>query len=138
MKNALSVVIIKHIIGHCKQDQQMKQKQDSLNVLNASTDGEVILNMDNNFKEKYIKDLTKEDFNIAIAGIIVDKQEGSFILDDGTGQILVNTNNEVKGDFVRVFGRVNVIEDNLQIQGFIVQDLSKVDKFLYKKVKDLM
>lgn len=94
--------------------------------------------MDNYFKEKYIKDLIKDDFNVAVAGMVVNKQDNSFILDDGTGQVMVYANNEVSGDFVRVFGRVNTMDNNLHLQGFILQDISKVDKFLYKKVKDLV
>lgn len=94
--------------------------------------------MDSYFKEKYIKNLIKDDFNVAVAGMVVNKQDNSFILDDGTGQVMVYSNNEVNGDFVRVFGRVNIIDNNLHVQGFIIQDISKVDKFLYKKVKDLL
>ena len=94
--------------------------------------------MDNYFKEKYIKDLAKDDFNVAVAGMVVNKQDNSFILDDGTGQVMVYANNEVNGDFVRVFGRVNTMDNNIHLQGFILQDISKVDKFLYKKIKDLV
>ena len=94
--------------------------------------------MDSYFKEKYINNLSKDDFNVAVAGMVVNKQDNSFILDDGTGQVMVYSNNEVSGDFVRVFGRVNTMDNNLHVQGFIIQDISKVDKFLYKKVKDLL
>ena len=94
--------------------------------------------MDSYFKEKYINNLSKDDFNVAVAGMVVNKQDNSFILDDGTGQVMVYSNNDVNGDFVRVFGRVNTMDNNLHVQGFIIQDISKVDKFLYKKVKDLL
>jgi hypothetical protein len=92
----------------------------------------------NNFEEKYIKDLTKNDFNVSLSGMVINKEDSSFILDDSTGQVMISTNQEVNGDFVRVFGRVNMIGEEIQIQGFIVQDLSKVDKFLYKKVQELI
>ena len=95
--------------------------------------------MDSNyFKEKYIKSINSEDINVALSGVVINKEDNSFVLDDGTSQILVYSNIELNGDFVRVFGKINYNGEEPQLQAFIVQDLSKVDKFLYKKVKDLM
>ena len=95
--------------------------------------------MDSNyFKEKYIKSINSEDINVALSGVVINKEDNSFVLDDGTSQILVYSNIELNGDFVRVFGKINYNGGGPQLQAFIVQDLSKVDKFLYKKVKDLM
>ena len=78
------------------------------------------------------------NFNVSLSGMVINKEDSSFILDDSTGQVMISNNQEVNGDFVRVFGRVNMIGEEIQIQGFIVQDLSKVDKFLYKKVQELI
>lgn len=91
------------------------------------------------FIEKNIENLSKEDYNVAVSGIIVNKDENSFILDDGTGQlyILMSTNLN-NNNFVRVFGRILPYEEGIQLQGFIIQDLSKIDKYLYKKVKELL
>jgi len=95
--------------------------------------------MDSNyFKEKYIKSINSEDINVALSGVVINKEDNSFVLDDGTSQILVYSNIELNGDFIRVFGKINYNGEEPQLQAFIVQDLSKVDKFLYKKVKDLM
>ena len=95
--------------------------------------------MDSNyFKEKYIKSINSEDINVALSGVVINKEDNSFVLDDGISQILVYSNIELNGDFIRVFGKINYNGEEPQLQAFIVQDLSKVDKFLYKKVKDLM
>jgi len=92
------------------------------------------------YLEKDIKDISKDDINVAIAGIVIDKDEGIFTLDDGTGQInvLMNDFNLEGKDFIRVFGNVLSLSDNLQLQGELIQDLSKIDKLLYKKVKSLL
>ncbi len=90
--------------------------------------------------ERFINDLKKEDTNVAISGMIVSKEDNSFIIDDNTGQILVTLSNshDIKASYVRVLGRVLPYEEGVQIQGFIVQDLDKIDKVLYKKVKELL
>ena len=89
--------------------------------------------------EKQIKDLTKEDANVAISGLVINKSENSFFLDDGTGQIAVSFSDSIEAEgYVRVFGRVIPSENGLEIQGEIVQDLNKIDKALYKKIKELL
>ncbi|MBI2109978.1 hypothetical protein HYT58_02280 [Candidatus Woesearchaeota archaeon] len=41
------------------------------------------------FKERFIKNITIEDFKVVVSGVIVSKNENSFLLDDGTGQITI-------------------------------------------------
>ncbi len=90
--------------------------------------------------EKDIKDICKEDFNVSVTGVIVNKGTNSFILDDKTGQIQVITedNNFELNTFVRVFARVVPLEEGIQLHSIAVQDLSKIDKFLYNKIKRLL
>ena len=92
------------------------------------------------YVEKFISDLKKEDTNVAVSGIVVSKEENSFILDDNTGRIVVASNNiqDITDSYVRVLGRVLPYEEGLQVQGFITQNLDKIDKVLYKKVKELL
>jgi len=91
------------------------------------------------FIEKNINNLDIKDIKVAISGLIIDKANDSIILDDGTGQVKVNidTNLEINS-YARVFGRVLPYEDGLEIYGEIIQDFSKIDKLLYKKVKSLL
>ncbi len=91
------------------------------------------------YVEKFICDIKKEDVNVAVSGMVISKEDNSFILDDNTGQIIVNLINsqEVEG-YIRVLGRVLPYEEGIQLQGFIVQDFNKIDKVLYKKVKELL
>jgi uncharacterized protein YdeI (BOF family) len=92
------------------------------------------------YVEKNINELSETDLFVALAGLIITKGEGSFILDDGTGniQVIHNDLNIENKSYIRVFGRVLPTEDGLQLQGQVVQDISKIDKNLYKKVRDLI
>lgn len=92
--------------------------------------------------EKQIKDLTKDDVRVAITGLVISKNENSFFLDDGTSQIPVSVQDSEKmrkaKGYVRVFGRLMPFEEGFELQGEIIQDFSKIDKALHKKVRELL
>jgi len=89
------------------------------------------------YVEKFIKDLKPIDFRVALSGIIVNKAEASFLLDDGTAQIRVNSDTIPSHGYLRVFGTLSNTQEGLELQSEIIQDLSKIDKKLHKKVKTL-
>jgi hypothetical protein len=119
----------------------MKQRLDSLSVLNANIPGELI-KMEQDYRkpyaEKFVKDIDKNDFKIAISGTVVSKSEKSFLLDDGTGQVNIASENILEVDYVRVFGRIIPYEEGMEIQADVIQDLSKIDKQMHKKLKEVM
>jgi len=90
------------------------------------------------FVERYIKDLSQADTFVSISGVVVSRSDGSFILDDSTGEIVVMLNSEDIPDYLRVFGRLLQYEEGFRLQADFFQDISKIDKLLYKKVKDLL
>jgi|YelNatPaOPRAMG01_1025707.scaffolds.fasta_scaffold15018_9 hypothetical protein len=79
---------------------------------------------------------------VAIVGTIVQRNTdiGSIIIDDGEASILVLLNNPAdcqkykEGQIVRVLGKVWSAGDEIEILGEIVQDFSKIDLELYKKI----
>jgi len=91
--------------------------------------------------ETKIADLS-EGGRVAVAGTVVSKNPeiSSFIVDDGENSVQILTNNPndfekiQEGQFVRVLGKVWGSGDEIEIQADIVQDFSKIDKDLYKKV----
>lgn len=87
--------------------------------------------------EKEIKDITKEDIRVAVSGVIVNKNQNSFLLDDSTGQILVISETIPNYNYLRVFGRIIPIEDHLELQAEFIQDLSNINKKIHKKIKEL-
>ena len=90
------------------------------------------------YKEKLIKELSEYDINVAISGIIVNRGKNTFILDDGTSQVSIYSENIPDYAYVRVFGRVIPFENDLEIQAQIIQDLSLIDKDLYNKYKKFL
>lgn len=86
------------------------------------------------YKETFINEL-KENSKVAISGFIVEKNEGSIIIDDNTGTlpVIIQTNLALN-TFVRVFGYYA----NNELQGNLIQDLGNVNKELYNKVKLLL
>jgi len=92
--------------------------------------------------ERYIKDISEEDFRVRILGMVVDvnKDNYSVMLDDGTGRAVVQfvdpeLFNSIKGGMpIRVIGKVVPGEDKI-IDAEVVQDMSKLDFGLYNQVR---
>ncbi|MCD4666641.1 hypothetical protein K8R47_02420 [archaeon] len=88
------------------------------------------------YKEVFIKYLDKYQ-KVAISGIIVSKTDSNLVIDDSTGNIQVigetplNINN-----YVRIFG--SYIKEQNIIQAHLIQDLSKINPQLHKKIKTLL
>jgi len=88
--------------------------------------------------EKKISEIGPEDVRVAIIGTVVDKGEGKIVIDDGSGSIAVfldDGKNLETGKFLRIVGRVN--KDDLSINAEAVQDFSKFNLDLYKKLKEI-
>ena len=87
--------------------------------------------------ERSIAEIKPEDIRVRITGMVLDRDGNRFALDDGTGKTEVTFDGEPKSDFVRVFGRVMSNDSGFEIQGEIVQDMSKIDRNLMAKVREL-
>lgn len=83
--------------------------------------------------DKQISEITDKDIRVRITGSVIDKGDGFIVVDDGTGKIKVSFDGETS-DIVRVFGRVIPLENGFEINGEIIQDMSKLDLNLRKKV----
>lgn len=86
----------------------------------------------------------EKDVRVRIFGRIIDKKDGTIIVDDGTStaQIVTEEQTDAKGvvhpceidDMVCVFARVLPLEDGYELRGEIVQNRNSLDMGLYKKV----
>jgi len=77
---------------------------------------------------------------VSVIGTIIDKQEDSIILDDGTGKITIGFDNPVgmeTDQIVRVFGRVIPLEQGFELQGEILQDMRGISTDLLKRLREL-
>ncbi len=91
------------------------------------------------YKERFIRDIGREDIKIMVSGIIVSKDNGKIVIDDTTGTIPVEIETELDvNKFVRVFGVLIPYEEGFEIQGHVIQDMSEADVDRYIKVKALL
>lgn len=90
--------------------------------------------------ERSVSGIKPEDMRVSLLGTVVDKQDNSIVLDDGTGKVNVNFEGDVNvgaSQLVRVMGRVIPIENGFEIQGEVAQDMSGLDLGLHKRVKEI-
>ncbi|MBL7160858.1 MAG: replication protein RepA [Candidatus Aenigmarchaeota archaeon] len=92
--------------------------------------------------ERAISEIQPDDIRVAVIGTIIDKSKEAtrIIVDDGTGKVSVSSESPLTAELnqtVRVFGRVIPLESGVELQGEVVQDMSKLDLQLHKKIKGL-
>ena len=91
------------------------------------------------YNERNISGIKEEDINISITGTVVNREENGFVVDDGSQSLKVLMENSVKdNDYVRIFGKLVRSNEGLVLYGDAIQDLSKIDKFLYQKVRKML
>ena len=97
----------------------------------------------NHYIEKKISDLDEMDSKVRIMGFLVDKKENTIVLDDGSGKIKIFTDatniidNLNINQFVRIFGSIIPVENDIELRADIIQDLSGFNIDLFKKTKEL-
>ena len=90
--------------------------------------------------DRKVSEIKEDDIRVRVLGTVVDKSESSVVVDDGTGKITANFDGPVKAELnqrVRIFGRVITTAEGRELQGEVLQDMSKLDMELYKKVNEL-
>ncbi len=93
-------------------------------------------------RPRQIEDIDpREDIRVRIAGTVLETDEDSIMIDDGTGttEVFLDADDiEVleENDRVRVLGRVLPTPESFEIQGEIVQSMDDVDTDLYEEVRD--
>jgi len=91
--------------------------------------------------ERKIAEISDDDTRVALIGkaFKVDKMDYTFWLDDGTGVILVESEDNVlpePGQLVRVIGRL-IRNEKIHIYGEIIQDFSGVDLEALEEISEL-
>ncbi|NJE30449.1 replication protein RepA [Thermococcus sp. 18S1] len=92
--------------------------------------------------ERKISEIRDDDTRISLIGkaFKVDKMDYTFWLDDGTGVILIESEENVlpsEGQVVRVIGRVIRNEEETHIYGEVVQDFSGADLDALEEIREL-
>mgnify|MGYP000347788256 CR=1 FL=1 len=99
---------------------------------------------ENHYSKRKVSEIDPTiDVRVKIVGFIVDKKEDTLIIDDGSGKVKVFVDspaiieNLSLNQLVRVFGSVLMTENGFEIKADMVQDLSRLDINLFKKVEEL-
>ncbi|WP_297489311.1 replication protein RepA [Thermococcus sp.] len=92
--------------------------------------------------ERKIGEIAENDTRVAVIGkaFKIDKMDYTFWVDDGTGVILVESEENVlpkEGQLVRVIGRVIRDEESIHIYGEVVQDFTGVDLDALEEIREL-
>ncbi|NJE11264.1 replication protein RepA [Thermococcus sp. MAR1] len=92
--------------------------------------------------ERKIGEIREDDTRVSLIGkaFKVDKMDYTFWLDDGTGVILIESEENVlpeNGQIVRVIGRIIRNEEGMHIYGEVVQDFSNADLDALEEIREL-
>ncbi len=92
--------------------------------------------------ERKIGEIREDDTRVSLIGkaFKVDKMDYTFWIDDGTGVILIESEENVlpeNGQIVRVIGRVIRNEERVHIYGEVVQDFSGADLQALEEIREL-
>ncbi|ASJ15482.1 single stranded DNA-binding domain-containing protein [Thermococcus radiotolerans] len=92
--------------------------------------------------ERKIGEIQEDDTRVSLIGkaFKVDKMDYTFWLDDGTGVILIESEENVlpeNGQIVRVIGRVIRNEEGMHIYGEVVQDFNNADLDALEEIREL-
>jgi len=92
--------------------------------------------------ERKIGEIRDDDTRVSLIGkaFKVDKMDYTFWLDDGTGVILIESEENVlpeNGQIVRVIGRVIRNDEGVHIYGEVIQDFSDADLEALEEIREL-
>ncbi|ASJ02710.1 replication protein RepA [Thermococcus profundus] len=92
--------------------------------------------------ERKIAEIKEDDTRVALIGkaFKIDKMDYTFWLDDGTGVILIESEENVlpePGQLVRVIGRVIRNDEGIHIYGEVLQDFSGADLESLEEIQKL-
>ena len=88
-----------------------------------------------------ISEIKIGDERVRIVGLVIDKKDAEFVLDDGSGQITVLfddpalTEGISTGSKVRVFGMPLNAGDVRELRAEIIQKVDRLDLELYEEVR---
>lgn len=91
-------------------------------------------------KDRKVSEISREDVRVRLLGTVIDRKDNVVVLDDGSGKINAVFNEPVNASvsgLVRIMGKVIPAEQGFEIQGEILQDMSKVDLKLYRSISEL-
>jgi len=87
---------------------------------------------------KDIGEIKPEDLRVSVIGTIIDQQQDSLVLDDGTGKMLIRFDSPFEAEMskmIRVLGKIIPLDDGIEMHGEFLQDMNGLDSELLNRVK---
>lgn len=90
-------------------------------------------------KERNISEILPNDIRVRILGTVIDRNENSIVIDDGSGriEILSDGQNPDMGKMVRVVTRILPISGGFEARSECIQDMTGFDVELYRRAKEV-
>ncbi len=91
-------------------------------------------------KEKLVSEILQNDIRVRILGTVIDKNESSIIVDDGSGrlEIMMEGQNPEMGKMVRVVTRILPMTGGFEARAECVQDMTGFDVELYRRAREIV
>jgi len=89
---------------------------------------------------KDIGEIKAEDLRVSVIGTIIDQQQDSLVLDDGTGKMLIRFDSPFEAEMnkmIRVLGKTVPLEDGVELHGEFIQNMNGLDSELLKRIKSI-
>lgn len=95
-------------------------------------------------KEKLISEIAQNDIRVRVLGTVIDRSEGSVVVDDGSGRLEIFLDGQPfesdamsLGKMARIVTRVLPITGGFEARAECVQNMSGFDVELYRRAKDI-
>ncbi len=89
-------------------------------------------------KEKKISEIRENDVRVKVLGVVIDRNETSMVIDDGSGNIEVVADNAPEtGKFIKAILRILPLMNGFEARLETYQDMEGFDMELYKQAKEL-
>lgn len=90
-------------------------------------------------KEKLVSEILPNDIRVRILGTVIDKNENSIFIDDGSGRLEILTEGQTSemGKMVRVVTRILQMTGGFEARAECIQGMDGFDVELYRRAREI-
>lgn len=90
-------------------------------------------------KEKLVSEIQQNDIRVRILGTVIDRNDNSIMVDDGSGRLEILTEGQCPGvgKMVRIVTRILPLTGGFEARAECMQDMAGFDVELYRRARDV-
>lgn len=90
-------------------------------------------------KEKLVSEIQQNDIRVRILGTVIDRNENSVFVDDGSGRLEILTEGRCPGagKMVRIVTRILPLTGGFEARAECMQDMAGFDVELYRRAREV-